>query len=323
LTIAGSKLVRQWTMELVRREHKDNLTTLPVEEIIRLLDHEQADIQQFGAELLEHSTRLASLPISTWLQMLKSENLTALALICEAMKKHVSSDRITLDLCVTLACEKATPVARMAFEFLPKVATNTAEARATIGRLAQAQCNALGKQLATWALGIIATREHYDVNAVSGFFDSLLPEAREGAWEWLQADSAGHDDPALYARLLETPYDDLRLRLIDELQCRSTLPGRSVDDLTPVWSSVLLGVHRGGRQKARAAGQLAEALVEHPDRAESLLPVLAVAVRSVRAPELRSGLAAVATVVERRPELLAAVRRHLPELELMAEEVTP
>lgn len=321
LTTAQSRLVRQWSMELIRHEHKDNLAALPVEEIMRLLDHENADLQQFGAELLEHSPRLAALPVSDWLKMLKTENLTALALVCAAMKKHVSPDRLSLELCVTLASEKATPVARLGFEFLPNYPNNTPEARAIISRLADAQCNALGKQLATWALGIIATREHYNVDSVSAFFDSLLAEVREGAWEWLVADSAGHDDPVLFARLLETPYDDLRLRLIDDLTRRSKLPGRNVDDLTPVWSSVLLGVHRGGRQKARAAAQLADALVEYPDRAETLLPVLAVAVRSIRAPELRSGLAAVAAVVERRPELTEAVRRHLPEFVLMAEEV--
>jgi hypothetical protein len=79
-----------------------------------------------------------------------------------------------------------------------------------------------------------------------------------------------------------------------------------------------LGVHRGGRQKAKAAAQLAEAIARTPDQAEQLLPVLSVAVRSIRAPEMRAGLAAVVSLVEARPELAAAVRKHLPELELEA-----
>jgi hypothetical protein len=143
---------------------------------------------------------------------------------------------------------------------------------------------------------------------------------RAGAWSWLAAaDSPGRDDPALFARLMETPFDDLRLRLVDELHRRSRLPGRGADDLAPVWSAVLLGVHRGGRHKAKAAMQLADALAAEPARADSLLPVLRVAVRSIRRPEGRAGLAAVAGLVERRPELLAAVRQHLPEVEWPAE----
>jgi AmiR/NasT family two-component response regulator len=76
----------------------------------------------------------------------------------------------------------------------------------------------------------------------------------------------------------------------------------------------LLGVHRGGRQKAKAVQQIAQAIVADPARVESLLPVLAVAVRSVRGPETRAGLAAVVSLVEAQPQLTDAVRRHLPEL---------
>jgi hypothetical protein len=84
----------------------------------------------------------------------------------------------------------------------------------------------------------------------------------------------------------------------------------------PVWSSVLLGVHRGGRQKRKATGQLAAAIADQPQRADELLPVLAASIRSVRQPERRSGLAAVVQLVTACPELAASVSRHLPELRL-------
>ena len=91
--------------------------------------------------------------------------------------------------------------------------------------------------------------------------------------------------------LLETPHDDLRLRLIDRLAKRSALPGCGADNLTPVWSTVLLGVYRGGRQKPKAIVQLSNAIATDPNRADSLLPVLAAAVRSIRRPEARAALA--------------------------------
>ena len=61
--------------------------------------------------------------------------------------------------------------------------------------------------------------------------------------------------------------------------------------------------------------QIAEALEHDPKHAELLLPVLAIAMRSVRAPEARGGLAAVVGVVERRPELQKLVEKCFPELE--------
>jgi len=51
------------------------------------------------------------------------------------------------------------------------------------------------------------------------------------------------------------------------------------------------------------------------------VPVMAVAVRSVRGPEMRVGLAAVMTLLEQRPELAAAVRTQLPELHFELGEV--
>jgi hypothetical protein len=86
--------------------------------------------------------------------------------------------------------------------------------------------------------------------------------------------------------------------------------------LEAVWTSVLLGVHRGGRQKLRAVRQIATAVEREPQRAAALIPVLSVAVRSVRRPERREALAAVVTLCERRPAVSSLVATELPELRL-------
>ena len=83
-----------------------------------------------------------------------------------------------------------------------------------------------------------------------------------------------------------------------------------------VWMTVLLGVHRGGRAKLKALRQISEAIAEQPDRAERLVPVLAVAIRSVRPPEARAGLSAILSAVSARPELEATLARFIPELRL-------
>ena len=133
--------------------------------------------------------------------------------------------------------------------------------------------------------------------------------------------AAGYDDPVLWRRLAETPFDDLKLALIDHLALRVKLPELSADQLAPVWCAVLLGVHRGGRQKLKAVREVAAAIAREPEKSTSLLPVLAVAVRSVRGPEMRAGLAAVMTLLAARPELADAVRARLPELQFQTTEV--
>jgi hypothetical protein len=132
-------------------------------------------------------------------------------------------------------------------------------------------------------------------------------------------DSPGYNDPALWSRLIETPYDDIRFNVVRELERRAKLPGTSVEQVTIVWTSVLLGVHRGGRSKLIALKQISRAIESDPARAEPLLPVLAVAIRSVRMPEVRTGLSALVSAVEAHPPLAPAVEKHFPELQISAE----
>src|SRR6185436_17408327 len=136
-----------------------------------------------------------------------------------------------------------------------------------------------------------------------------------GAWDWLVIQSAGWEDSALWARLVESPYEDVRMRFVAALEDRQKAPWKvGPDALRVLWTSVLLAIHRGGRAKLTALRQIAEALLTHPENAETLLPVAAVAIRSVRFTEARAGLAAVVSVMAHRPEIEPLVKRHLPEL---------
>lgn len=319
LTKAQSRLVRVWAMQLLRAHHGAQLDLTP-DDIVRLLDHGDEEVQQFGAELLNAATAgLETLPVSAWLRFLQTRNLTALQTVCDVMTKHVSAERLTLVQCVGLACARPTPVARLGLQFLQTRVIKTAEERQAIVTLANTQCAAAGKEITQWALAILGAREVYSADVALHFFDSLNQEVRAGAWEWLLSGSPGCDDPVVWSRLVETPFDDMRLRLVDQLEKRSKLLGAN-GSLAPFWSAVLLNVHRGGRQKLKAVHQVSRAIQENPAQAETLLPVLAVAMRSVRAPEARAGLAAVVSAVDARPELADAVKRHLPELNLLPAE---
>ena len=317
---APAQLVRMWAMELFRSVRPTLELDLPAEALLGLLDHADERVQQFGAELFAAHPGLDKLPLATWLRLLGTGNLGALAIVTDAFAKHVSSERLTLEQCLQLACAKPVPVARLGQRLLVGRTLGPGDYPVLAG-LASARCPAVAGELATWALALVGARERYDVGTVCRFFDSLSEETRAAAWTWLLSGSVGYDDPVLWSRLAETPFDDLRLKLIDHLALRVKTPRLSADQLSPVWCAVLLGVHRGGRQKLKAVREIAEAIARTPASAAQLLPIMSVAVRSVRGPEMRAGLAAVMILLNQRPELAAAVRALLPELKFELGEV--
>ncbi len=309
---APARLVRIWARQLFQRDHA--VFTVPLETILALLEHEEADVQQFGAKLLESAAFLATLPVTSWLKLLQTKNEEALQGVCDAFAKFVSGDRLDLAQSLELACARPVPLARLGEHYLKQRDIASPADRALIVALADAKCSAVAADLTAWALKILGQSGHYSGEQVIRFFDSSMIETRAAAWDWLLQHPLALADATLWSRMSETPHDDLRLRFIDYLQQQAELPGTSANSLATIWRSVLLGVHRGGRQKAKAVQQIARAIITDPAGAESLLPVLAAAVRSVRGPEARAGLVAVITVLEAQPQLAPAIHRTLPEL---------
>jgi len=105
-----SRLVRVWAMQLFQREHAGY--PVSVDDLLRLLDHDDAEVQQFGAKLLESSAGLGALPVAAWLRLLMAHNEEALQRICDAFGKNVAADRLSFAECLELACAQPAPVAR-------------------------------------------------------------------------------------------------------------------------------------------------------------------------------------------------------------------
>ena len=313
---APSRLVRVWAIAWLRKEHADALRTVETERLLKLLDHPDTEVQQFAAEVFGGLAELDKFGLDTWLKLLQAQNPQVLAVICAAMSRHVAPERLNLSQCIDLACAEPTPVARLGLALLRQRQVSDGEIRGELVRLAEVRCAAIGGEVTGWALQRLGAPAHYTREALLGFFDSLVPTVRTAALTWLRPDSPAYVDPVLWAALIETPFDDVRHYLINTLTQRSRIPGAKPDDLAPVWCSVVLGVHRGGRQKPKAVRQLATAIEEEPARLARFGPLLAVAVRSLRGPERRAGLAAVARLVERIPALAAEMEALLPGLQL-------
>jgi len=318
LAQARSSLIRLWALEMIKAHHEALIASLTPERLIPLLDHADSRVQGFAAEAFGRLDGLGSLRIETWLKLLEGSNVAALSLICEAMQKHVSPDRLTHDQLLAMSCARPVPVARMGFELLKARHAESPYPRERLMGLADLQCEAIGGEVGEWVLGMNREPGDFDLELVSAFFDCPQRSVRESAMAWLDEASPGWNDPRLWVRLVETPYDDQRLGVVKKLESRRRIPGSQADRLAQVWLSVVLGVHRGGRRKPDAIRQVTRSIMESPERAEQLVPVLALAVRSIRGPERRAGLAAVAALTDRLPELSGVIEQAIPELSLPA-----
>jgi hypothetical protein len=118
---------------------------------------------------------------------------------------------------------------------------------------------------------------------------------------------------------MESPYDDVKLPLATQLNKR--LNDTFGDAVRLLWASVLLNIHRGGRYRPGVVAQVVARLERHPEESNQLLPLLAVAVRSLRGPEFRAGLCGIVTLHERCPDLRYFITRQFPELTLDQQNV--
>lgn len=321
VTEGKSRLARVWGIQLLDRYHSDSMRSLTGEQLLSLLNHHDEEVQQLGAKLIANHEASAHWPVATWLELLRTRNPAVVSAICDAVRHRVNPERLDLIQCMEVATLRSTPVAQLGLDWLLSRTIRNPEQRKVIEKLADAECTALGKKIAGYGLSILGSDDVYQTDGVTSFFDSTNSEVRRGALEWLSGDSPGRRDPELWCRLMESPYDDVRMRLIEELQTslhHTRLNSILVNqDFEAMWKTVLLNIHRGGRAKLKALRQVSQAIIEDVYRADRLIPLLVIAIRSVRPAETRAGLSAILTAISSRPELEAVLSKEIPELELL------
>ena len=113
--------------------------------------------------------------------------------------------------------------------------------------------------------------------------DSRHADVRIQGIAWFRSEVRAREDVTLWRRLAESPYDDVRLFLISELEGRVAgrasdahcLTGLNAETLRLLWASVLLNIHRGSRAKPTVVRQIVRAIERRGEDAESLLPLMA------------------------------------------------
>jgi hypothetical protein len=322
LKTAQCRPVRQWTIQMLRKHHPGAIARLPLAELLAMLAHADADVAQLALDALKASPDLGLLSVERWLTLLDEANPQTLEVLCELLVRRFDSGSITLEQAVQLACARPLPVARLGLAWLQAKRPATAEECVRLLALAEANAEPVRVEAIRWLRDVLSASAHFQASWILDLLDSRHEGVRREAWEWFLAEPRGRDDVSLWQRLLESPYDDIRLPLVTMLDAavqrreaiaidRSQLDAELVRFL---WAAVLLNIHRGGRAKPQVVGQIVQRLERHPSEAPQLLPILAVALRSIRGPEFRAGLAGVVQLLESAPALTPEVKQVFPEL---------
>lgn len=308
---AQCRAVRQWAVWLLRRHHEGWLVAQPVATLLKLADHHDPDLSALGFDLLEKAPDLAAVPIEEWLARLDGDDLEKLTRLSDLLTRRLDPARVAVADALRLALHRSKPVAELGFTFLKRRAWSAADAGLLLP-LVQSESATVRPALVGWLRDTLAGFGPDRPEWVLEFLDSKHADVRAAGWDWLNA-SPLRDDPAVWQRLVESPYDDVRGPLVAELARRAG--GADPDMVRLLWATVLLNVARGGRYKPGVVAQVVARLAGHPGESDRLLPLLAVAVRSLRGPEFRAGLAGVVRLAESNAELVPAIRQRFPELQ--------
>jgi hypothetical protein len=311
LTHANCRTVRQWASWMLRTHQWDWLVRRPVAVLLELIDNADPDVANLGFDLLESHTDLASVPVEAWLKRLDGDDLERLQRLSALLQRRLDPGQLALGETVKLALHRSLPVARLGLALLRgRVSLHEGDTPLLLP-LVQAECAALRPELVSWLRETLSRFVPPRPEWLLEMLDSKHADVRALGWTWL-LETPLHDEPSIWHKLLESPYDDIKGPLMAELTERSQ--GADFDTVQMLWASVLLNIQRGGRHKPGVVSQVVTRLAEHPDEVPRLLPLLAVAVRSLRGPEFRAGLTGVVGLFDRNTELRPALTKQFPEL---------
>jgi hypothetical protein len=321
---ARCRPVRRWAVRMLGRHMAAAREAVGIEDVLSLLGHDDPGVVEFAVEWLRGADDLSSVPPERWLAIAETASPGALEALAEVMARQIAPERIPLDAAARLAAARPLPLARLGLGWLRDRGPASGDERRGLLTLLEAACEPLRPEILAWLRLVLASSTEFRAEWLLEFLDSGHADARAEGMGWFRDEARARDDILLWQRLMESPYDDVRLALASDLDARLKPARGDVVDLSLalnperlrlLWASVLLNVNRGSRAKPGVVEQVAHRLRRRPEEAEMLLPMLAVGLRSLRAPERRAALAAVVRLVEERPESAAIVRESLPELQ--------
>ncbi|MEZ4446371.1 MAG: hypothetical protein R3B72_45250 [Polyangiaceae bacterium] len=305
---ASSAFVRGWCIAWLREAHAERLAELELKRLRPLLASPHGEAQSFGAELLERIEGWAKVSVDTWLQLARLDNPQALTVLARLMEEHVLPERLSLTQCLALSQSRVLPIASLGLRWAMDKGLGDDEALRAVSSLADAETEAVRREGLAWVRPKLVEKKRSLL--LRDLVDSRHRDVREVALE-VSAEPLYEDDARVHAAMAESPYGDVTDTLAARLQDWQKLDEGSLQHL---WATILLGVRRGSRAKRATLRALAERAIAFPDKAGELLPLVAVALRSVRETERRAALATLARAAFADPELATLIAEHIDDL---------
>ncbi|MGB7324062.1 MAG: hypothetical protein WBD31_04275 [Rubripirellula sp.] len=325
---ASARPVRQWSLRLLREHCSEALKTLPIKTIVKWLSSDDVELAEFAVDCLKESPETSGISPSAWVELFDDANVDVMDKVCDVARMHLSADSLSFGEMLQLACATPAPLARMSLDWLTQISVTESQRTETLV-IVDAKCEAMREPLLAW---MVETLRGGDASAdhrirLLELLDARRHDVRRSAWKWFVEDESLRHDIPLWQSLMESPYEDVRFGLIEWLR-RNEIPAKQITErlvrsnsldpslLRMLWSTTLLGIHSGSKHKPGVVTAIANRISRRPDEIDTLLPILTIAVRSIRRTEFRSGLAAVVQLLETRPELSPMIVANFPELQL-------
>ncbi|HVH45490.1 MAG TPA: hypothetical protein VM925_24220, partial [Labilithrix sp.] len=292
LVRARSRPVRVWTIGWLESTYAVELESIDIATLRPLLVSFDEDVARFGSSLLAKARGLDTFSIEEWLALLRSDNLDVAPVVAAAFEKHVSPRRLSFAQSVELTSARLAVIAELGLRWaIERKPTSSADLTA-FARVANASVEYVRRDGTRYLLTLLDSHADRRAEILRDLFDARFADVRAIAKEYLEAkgDGVAADIPLWFA-LLESPFDDVRALVVKHAERWQAHAG--VGEIEHLAASVLLAVHRGATTKQSMLRRIADRAAEHPTEAERLLPVLSIALRSVRLPERVGALTAL------------------------------
>lgn len=320
---AKSRPVARFAVQLLATHHEAAVSQLDFATVRRLLRAPHEETRSFMVARLAKLPGLDKLPISEWLSMMESASLETLPEIVRLVRLHVDPKRLSLEECIELARARAAAAAELGLRWaqarFERDAPSALE-RQRLLQLAGARVPSVRVEAAGWIATMLRDAPEARPEEVRELCDAFDPAVRERGLVLVAEVERFRASPVVWAAMAESPHTDVRDKLVLALDRRGETARRISDQqLAQLWATTLLDIRRA-KVKPRALAAMGASLLAQPERADEVLPLLRIALRSLRAPERRPALAALMRAAHAHPSVRVAARRHLPELDLGAIE---
>lgn len=310
LVEAKCRTVRLFAVRQLGPTLCDTLAKQSVATLLKIADHEDPEVSAFGMALLESTPYFEQVSINEWLDRLNGTEPERVARYADLLTRRIDRTLVSLEDLMRLSSHRFQPVAEFGFQLLGEKSFARANVPALL-TLTQAECENLRPKLCDWLWAQLNQFAPVEADWVLEFLDCKHADVRQFGWSRF-VELPIHKDITIWQQLIETPYADVRELLAGMLAEVAKVTDTAT--LAFMWATALSAIHRGGRQKPGIVHQIVARIAQDPADAESLLPLLALAVRSLRGPEFRAGLSGLMTLCENKPELAPLIRRQFPEL---------